>query len=102
MKITKLEFKNIFSYGDETTTIEFGNDPKLWQLSGKSGSGKSSLLSIPKLLDNGKSRGCEGSLNDVMVVPFLDCATDPTFLVDPVGDVRDFHWFASASLGLSE
>lgn len=60
MKITKLEFKNIFSYGDETTTIEFGNDPKLWQLSGKSGSGKSSLLSIPKLLLFGKTEGSGG------------------------------------------
>lgn len=60
MKITKLEFRNIFSYGDDVTTIEFGNDPKLWQLSGKSGSGKSSLLSIPKLLLFGRTEGSGG------------------------------------------
>jgi len=60
MKILKLEFKNIFSYGDEITTIEFGEDAKLWQLSGKSGSGKSSLLSIPKLLLFGKTEGSGG------------------------------------------
>lgn len=60
MKILKLEWKNIFSYGDDITTIEFGEDAKLWQLSGKSGSGKSSLLSIPKLLLFGKTEGSGG------------------------------------------
>ena len=60
MKILKLEWKNIFSYGDDITTIEFGEESKLWQLSGKSGSGKSSLLSIPKLLLFGKTEGSGG------------------------------------------
>ena len=40
MKIVKLQWRNIFSYGDDITEIEFGDDGKLWQLSGKSGSGK--------------------------------------------------------------
>ena len=60
MKILKLEWKNIFSYGDDITTIEFGNDSRLWQLSGRSGSGKSSLLAIPKLLLFGKTEGSKG------------------------------------------
>ena len=60
MKILKLEWKNIFSYGDDIVTIDFGDDAKLWQLSGKSGSGKSSLLSIPKLLLFGKTEGSGG------------------------------------------
>jgi len=60
MKILKLEWKNIFSYGDDVTTIDFGEDAKLWQLSGRSGSGKSSLLTIPKLLLFGKTEGSDG------------------------------------------
>lgn len=60
MKILKLEWRNIFSYGDDITTIDFGEDGKLWQLSGKSGAGKSSLLSIPKLLFFGKTEGSDG------------------------------------------
>lgn len=60
MKILKLEWKNIFSYGDDITVIDFGDESRLWQLSGKSGSGKSSLLSIPKLLLFGKTEGSGG------------------------------------------
>ena len=60
MKILKLEWRNIFSYGDDITTIEFGDKGKLWQLSGVSGSGKSSLLAIPKLLLFGKTEGSDG------------------------------------------
>lgn len=60
MKILKLEWKNIFSYGDDITEIEFGESAKLWQLSGVSGSGKSSLLCVPKLLLYGKTEGSDG------------------------------------------
>ena len=60
MKIVKLEWKNIFSYGDDMTTIEFDDNGKLWQLTGKSGAGKSSLLAIPKLLLFGKTEGSDG------------------------------------------
>ena len=60
MKIKKLEWRNIFSYGDDITTLEFSDEGKLWQLSGKSGSGKSSILSIPKLLLFGKTEGSDG------------------------------------------
>lgn len=65
MKIVKLQWRNIFSYGDELTEIELGDEGKLWQLSGKSGSGKSSLLSIPKLLLFGKTEGGDGKPVDI-------------------------------------
>jgi len=60
MKIIDLSWRNIFSYGDDVTTLELGDEGKLWQLSGKSGAGKSSLLSIPKLLLFGKTEGGDG------------------------------------------
>lgn len=60
MKIIKIEWRNIFSYGNKIETLEFGNEGKLWQLSGRSGSGKSSLLTIPKLLLYGKTEGSDG------------------------------------------
>jgi DNA repair exonuclease SbcCD ATPase subunit len=65
MKIVKLQWRNIFSYGDDITEIEFSDEGKLWQLSGKSGSGKSSLLSIPKLLLFGKTEGSDGKPVDM-------------------------------------
>lgn len=60
MKIVKIEWRNIFSYGNKIEVLEFGNEGKLWQLSGRSGSGKSSLLTIPKLLLYGKTEGSDG------------------------------------------
>ena len=60
MKFLKLEWKNIFSYGDEITSVDIGDASRLWQLSGKVGSGKSSLLSVPKLLLYGKTEGSDG------------------------------------------
>lgn len=60
MKIIKIEWRNIFSYGNKIETLNFGNEGKLWQLSGRSGSGKSSLLNIPKLLLYGKTEGSDG------------------------------------------
>ena len=65
MKIVKLQWRNIFSYGDDIVEIEFSDEGKLWQLSGKSGSGKSSLLSIPKLLLFGKTEGSDGKPVDM-------------------------------------
>lgn len=60
MKILKLEWRNIFSYGDDITEIDFGDTAKLWQLTGESGSGKSSMLTVPKLLFFGKTEGSDG------------------------------------------
>lgn len=68
MKIQKIEWRNIFSYGDDPYELDFGDKGQLWQLSGKSGSGKSSLLTIPKLLLFGKTEGSDGkpvSVTDV-------------------------------------
>lgn len=60
MKIIKIEWRNIFSYGNKIETLDFGNTGKLWQLSGRSGAGKSSLLAIPKLMLYGKAEGGDG------------------------------------------
>lgn len=60
MKIVKIEWQNIFSYGNKIQTLNFGDTGKLWQLSGRSGSGKSSLLTMPKLLLFGKTEGSDG------------------------------------------
>ena len=60
MKILKLEWRNIFSYGDDITEIDFGDNSILWQLTGESGSGKSSMLTVPKLLLFGKTEGSDG------------------------------------------
>lgn len=65
MKIVDLKWKNIFSYGDDITEIKFDDHGKLWKLSGKSGAGKSSLLSIPKLLLFGRTEGGDGKPVDV-------------------------------------
>lgn len=68
MKLIKLEWRNIFSYGNKLNTLDFGNNGKLWQLSGISGAGKSSLLNIPKLLFYGKTEGTDGkpiSVNEI-------------------------------------
>lgn len=60
MRIEKLQWKNIFSYGNKTETLDFGSEGKLWQICGKSGHGKTALLTIPKLLLYGKTEGSEG------------------------------------------
>lgn len=60
MRIEKIEWRNIFSYGNKIETLDLGSEGKLWQLSGVSGSGKSSLLTMPKLLLYGKTEGSGG------------------------------------------
>lgn len=60
MKIVKIEWRNIFSYGNKIESLDFGDTGKLWQLSGRSGAGKSSLLAIPKLMLYGKAEGSDG------------------------------------------
>lgn len=60
MKIVKIEWRNIFSYGNKIEELDFSGEGKLWQLTGRSGSGKSSLLTIPKLLLYGKTEGSDG------------------------------------------
>lgn len=54
MKIEKIEFKNLFSYGENVQEIEYDNTGKLILLKGQSGAGKSAILSLPILLLYGK------------------------------------------------
>lgn len=55
MRIEKIEFKNIFAYGEKLNTIEYSDKGKLILLKGKSGSGKSAIMSLPILALYGKS-----------------------------------------------
>lgn len=54
MKIEKIEFKNLYSYGEQTLEINYDDTGKLILLKGISGSGKSAILSLPCLLLYGK------------------------------------------------
>lgn len=55
MEIKRIKFKNVFGYGEKTNTIEYQKDGALILISGKSGAGKSAILSLPMLLIYGKS-----------------------------------------------
>lgn len=55
MKLTKIEWKNVFSYGNELQTIEFDDGGALWQLCGLSGAGKTSIIQLPFLLLYGET-----------------------------------------------
>lgn len=61
MFLRKIEFRNIGSYGNRLTTLEFPKDGCIIQLKGRSGSGKSTLLSLPTLLYYGKLNGVNKS-----------------------------------------
>lgn len=68
MYILDLEWRNIFSYGNELQRIDLGETGKLWQLYGKSGAGKSAIMSLPKLLffgrvDTGKKGDIANRIN---------------------------------------
>lgn len=68
MKIKCIKWRNIFSYGNKEEVLNFDDEGTLWQLSGVSGAGKSSLLDIPKLLFFGKTEDDDGSpisVNDI-------------------------------------
>ena len=65
MRIEKIEWRNILSYGNKTEVLEFGDAAKLWQVSGRSGNGKTALLSIPKLLLYGRTEGWDGKAINV-------------------------------------
>ena len=54
MKIEKIEFRNLFSYGEQVQEINYDDTGKLILLKGQSGAGKSALLSLPCLLLYGK------------------------------------------------
>lgn len=54
MKINNIQFRNIGSYGNKIHNIDFTNTGLLYQLSGRSGMGKSTILNLPKLAFFGK------------------------------------------------
>lgn len=57
MIIKKISWKNIMSYGNSEETISFSEKSCLWRLSGAVGAGKSTIMSLPKLLLYGKIKG---------------------------------------------
>lgn len=68
MKIKSIRWRNIFSYGNKEEVLDFSDEGTLWQLTGVSGAGKTSLLSIPKLLLYGKTEDDKGkpiSVNEI-------------------------------------
>lgn len=54
MKFEKIEFKNIFAYGEETRVVEYLDNGELVLLKGKTGAGKSAILSLPILVLYGR------------------------------------------------
>lgn len=54
MKINNIEFRNIGSYGNKIHRLDFSDDGILYQISGRSGMGKSTILNLPKLGFYGK------------------------------------------------
>lgn len=55
MRLTKIEWKNIFSYGNELNSLSFDTEGCLWQLCGLSGAGKTSIIQLPYLLLYGET-----------------------------------------------
>src|SRR5574344_1014028 len=56
MKVLELHWNNIMSYGNKEQSIKFSNG-ELWQITGKSGAGKSVIMILMKLLFFGKTDG---------------------------------------------
>lgn len=54
MNIKSISWQNIGSFGNKIQTLNFSNDGELWQLYGKVGHGKSTILSLPTLVFYGK------------------------------------------------
>ena len=54
MKFESIEFKNIFSYGEQIQKINYSSEGKLILLKGVSGAGKSAILSLPILVLYGR------------------------------------------------
>ena len=54
MKILKIEWRNVCSFGNNLQTIEFPEEGSLWQVIGSNGVGKSTFLNLPKIALYGK------------------------------------------------
>ena len=57
MRIIELQWRNLFSYGNDVQTLDLSDGGKLWQVAGRSGAGKSVIMSLPKLLFFGRTDG---------------------------------------------
>ena len=56
MKIKNIQWRNIGSFGNKIQTLTFSDNGELWQLYGRVGHGKSTILSLPILAFYGKSK----------------------------------------------
>ena len=54
MKIKNIKWRNIGSFGNKIQSLNFSDDGELWQLYGRVGHGKSTILSLPILAFYGK------------------------------------------------
>jgi len=54
MKLLNIEWRNIKSWGNAIRKIEFSENGALWQILGANGSGKSSIIDLPKILYYGR------------------------------------------------
>jgi len=60
MKIKKIEFKNINSYGNNLQSISFDHEPGLILLYGENGAGKSTIKQVLDVTTFGKTQGKSG------------------------------------------
>ena len=56
MKIKTIQWRNIGSFGNKVQTLNFSDTGELWQLYGRVGHGKSTILSLPILAFYGKTK----------------------------------------------
>lgn len=54
MRLRNINFMNIGPYGNKLQQLTFSEEGALWQITGKSGSGKSFLVNLPKILYYGR------------------------------------------------
>jgi len=69
MKIKKIEFKNINSYGNNIQEITFDDDPGLILLFGENGSGKSTIKQVMDITLFGKTVGKNGKRLAIKELP---------------------------------
>lgn len=54
MRLRSISWKNIKSFGNNIQTIEFPEEGALWMVTGQNGSGKTTVVSLPKILYYGR------------------------------------------------
>ena len=63
MKIKNIQWRNIGSFGNKIQSLDFSDNGELWQLYGRVGHGKSTILSLPILALYGKLK--DTKVNDI-------------------------------------